>query len=107
MKSKVVIKRYGRMRGLERTKPLTCTFSEAETRLMTIEATAHLCSVTDVIRSALVYAGIIEDIEGAEVAERNDEVAAALEKSMEHYPIIAVAPDGAATVMDGQPAKEA
>ena len=107
MKSEVVIKRYGRMRGLERTKPLTCTFSEAEGRRIIIESTAHLCSVTDVIRSALVYAGIIEDIEGAEVAERNDEVAAALEKSMEHYPIIAVAPDGAATVMDGQPAKEA
>ena len=106
MKSDVVIKRYGRMRGLERTKPLTCTFSEAEGRLIIIESTAHLCSVTDVIRSALVYAGIIEDIEGAEVAERNAEVAAALEKSMEHYPII-VAPDGAATVMDGKPAKEA
>ena len=107
MKSDVIVKRYSRMRGLERTKPVNITFAAAEMQSLTIEATAHLCSVSDVVRSALVYAGIIEDIEGAEVAERNDEIAAALEKSMEHYPIIAVAPDGAATVMDGKPAKEA
>ena len=106
MKSDVIVKRYSRMRGLERTKPVNITFAAAEMQSLTIEATAHLCSVSDVVRSALIYAGVLEDIEGAEVAERNDEVAAALEKSMEHYPII-VAPDGAATVMDGKPAKEA
>ena len=107
MKKDVIIKRYGRLRGLERKRPVNCTFAEGEMQSLTIEATAHLCAVTDLIRSALVYAGILDDIDEAEVAERNDEVAAALEKSMEHYPIIAVAPDGAATVTDGQPAKEA
>ena len=106
MKSDVIVKRYSRMRGLERTKPVNITFAAAEMQSLTIEATAHLCAVSDVVRSALIYAGILDDIEEAEVAERNDEIAAALEKSMEHYPII-VAPDGAATVMDGQPAKEA
>ncbi len=107
MKSDVIVKRYGRMRGLERTRPVNCTFTAAEMQSLTIEATAHLCSVTDVLRSALVYAGVLEDIEGAEVTERNDEVAAALEKSMEHYPIIAVAPNGEATVVESKPAKEA
>ena len=74
LKEDVKIEKWSSLRGLDRTEtPMAFRFSPAERKAIEVEAAAHLVKPSDVVRGALIYAGVIPEAKPDADAEPSEE----------------------------------